>query len=184
MRIHENRTLFVKAQQNAQRRKLDDLLAGCPIHITERILTARQISFPATSESIKHNLPLQSNASEAEKPYSATYQFSEVADARKALKKIEDTVAGFPDAVIYLSLGEFGGMSFGDEQFVDLALPMFAARPSHWIGLWSELFDLGGNCMSVVAEDNSFGIIVGCSRERDVCGTVFEIGSWNDSQNS
>ena len=160
----------------------DRVLASCPKHIAERLLAARQISFPATSESIKRNLPVSNNSSGPEILRSDSYQFSEVADPIETLKQIEDAVVWFPDSEIYLSLGELGGISFCDEHFVDLALPMFAARPSHWNGVWSELFDLGDHCMSVVAEDGAFGIIVNGSSDWDGCGTVFEIGRWNDSK--
>ena len=182
MRMHENRALFVKAQQNAQRRMLDELLTNCPKHIADRLLAARQVPFPATYEFIKRHLPVSDNSSGAEIMRYDSYQFSEVTDPIKALKQIEDAVALFPDSELFLSLGELGGMSFCDEHFVDLALPMFAARPSHWNGVWQELFDLGEHCMSVIAEDGSFGIIVNGSSGWDVCGNVFEIGRWNESQ--
>jgi hypothetical protein len=176
VRIHENRALFVCAQKNAQRRSFDDLLRRSSPTLSDRLRSARQISFPATSDLLKQLMP-----SDTETGFHRTagVQRLELNHASEVHGQIEALLCSLPDTEMVLSIGERGGMSFCDEHFVDLALPMFVERISHWAGLWTELLTLGSFSMTVLAQDWRYGLVLEADCPCCSDSTVYLITHWN-----
>ena len=176
MRVHENRALFVSAQKNAQRRNFDDVLRRSSATLADRLRSAGQLCFPTTSDLLKQLLPRDT---ETGVPLPFGFQRLELNHASEVHEQIESLLSSLPDSEMALSIGERGSMRFCDEHFVDLALPMFVERISHWADCWTELLTLGGFSMTVLAEDGHCGLIL--DTECPCCsdGTVYVITHWN-----
>ena len=176
MRIHENRALFVSAQRNSQRRSFDNLLRRSSPTLSDRLRSARQICFPATSDLLKQ-LALRLTATGVPQP--SGYQCLELNHASEVHEQIELLLARLPNSEMMLSIGERGSMRFCDEHFVDLALPIFVERISHWADCWTELLTLGGFSMTVLAEDGHYGLILETDCPCCSDSTVYLITHWN-----
>lgn len=109
----------------------------------------------------------------------AGVQRLELNHASEVHEQIELLLSGLPDTEMVLSIGERGSMNFCDEQFVDLALPMFVERISHWVGLWTELLTLGGFSMTVLAEDGRYGLVLETDCPCCSDSTFYLIRHWN-----
>jgi hypothetical protein len=103
----------------------------------------------------------------------------ELNHASEVHEQIEALLSSLPDTEMVLAIGELGSMSFCDEHFVDLALPMFVARISHWADLWTELLTLGDFSLTVLAEDGRYGLVLATDCPCCSDSTVYLITHWN-----
>ncbi|RYZ75570.1 MAG: hypothetical protein EOP06_32230 [Proteobacteria bacterium] len=173
MRIHENRALFVSAQKNAQRRNFELMIGKSSPLLSEKLLAARLVYFPDSSDLLKKSLP--------DWAFSAPsgVVIDVVSTTAEALEQFGKFISSNTQSEVSMAVGSMGDTRFCDECFADSVLPVFVAATPHWTGFLAELFELGRHSLTLAGSDGGGGIIVEAENHYSSNDTVFEITRWS-----